>query len=136
MAAGVVAQGVPSFYTPPSLLTPGTPGELIAAEPIDAPEGVSAWRILYHSQLLDGTDTAVSGMVAVPAGSPPTGGFPLLAVAHATTGIARACAPSIDPASSTDLFESFYTTLRPFLNAGYAVAATDYQGLGAPNPPA
>ena len=53
------------------------------------------------------------------------GGRPILSVAHGTTGIADQCAPSHDPAS--DL-----AAQARYVNAGYLVAVTDYEGLGTP----
>ena len=45
------------FYSTPSPLPPGQPGELIRSEEFDEyqlPEGVSAFRILYHSRSSSG----------------------------------------------------------------------------------
>ncbi|MBA5745491.1 alpha/beta hydrolase, partial [Escherichia coli] len=53
-------------------------------------------RILYAST--DGvgghTPIAVSGALFVPRGTPPAGGWPLVAWAHGTFGMADICAPS------------------------------------------
>jgi hypothetical protein len=88
-------------------------------------------RILYTS-----TDVRwrsgripVSGVLHLPAGKAPARGWPLMAWAHGTLGIADVCAPS-------------WTGLRPrdasyinrWLRAGFAVVVTDYQGLGGPGP--
>lgn len=127
---------VPPFYDPPDPLPTGKPGELIRSEPVEAPAGLRAWRILYHSRALDGADTAVSGLVAAPEGAAPAGGFPLLAMAHGTTGVNRTCAPSIAPALVNQQGLSVYGTIKPYVDAGYVVAATDYQGLGASGAPA
>src|ERR1700694_2261937 len=58
-----------SFYSTPSPLPAGRPGELRRSEGFDEyqlPEGVSAFRILYHSRSADGEDVAASGVVLVP----------------------------------------------------------------------
>jgi pimeloyl-ACP methyl ester carboxylesterase len=126
---------VPPFYDPPVPLEPGKPGEIIRTETMDTPDGVNGWRALYHSTDLNDRDIVVSGAFFAPDEPPPAGGFPVLAVAHGTTGIARGCAPSIDPFKSLPGLDSFYDMfVEPFVAAGYAVALTDYQGMGAPGP--
>lgn len=101
------------------------PGTLVAADPIDAPEGARAWRTVYASEGVDGP-TVVTGMVVVPDGDPPPEGWPVVAWAHPTRGLADACAPSLtDGTASIPL-------LPQLLAEGWAVVATDYEGLGSP----
>ncbi len=88
------------------------------------PEGVSAFRILYHSRSASGVDVAASGVVLTPDRPPPPGGWPVIAWAHGFTGIARRCAPSLMRNLNEGPFLSMYVKL------GYAVVATDYTGLG------
>jgi hypothetical protein len=68
--------------------------------------------------------SVVSGAVFVPAGPEPAGGWPVVSWAHGTVGVADACAPSIAGRSARDV-----TYLSAWLQAGYAVVSTDYQGL-------
>ncbi|WP_254431687.1 lipase family protein [Gordonia rubripertincta] len=90
------------------------------------PDGTVAKRLVYRSTSgVDGSATNVSGAVFVPGSTPPAGGWPLIAYAHGTTGITPDCAPSDQPDMFGDL-----TAVRDFLDAGYAVVTTDYQGLG------
>lgn len=117
-----------SFYDTPDTLATTEPGSLLASEPgtgYELPEGVSATRILYHS--LDGTgrDVATSGVILIPPGAPLADGWPVIAWAHGTSGVARACAPSA-------MKDVYYGDegLFPMVRAGYAVVATDYHGLG------
>jgi hypothetical protein len=86
-------------------------------------------RVLYTSTngLDNKTPIAVSGAIYFPKGAPPAGGWPIIAWAHGSTGIADVCAPSWRPRSS---YDSDY--LNAWLAQGYAVVATDYQGLGTP----
>jgi hypothetical protein len=91
----------------------------------------SARRILYtstdvrwHSGLLP-----VSGTLYLPQGTPPAGGWPLLAWAHGTLGVADVCAPSWAMHKPRDA-----AYINRWLKAGFAVVATDYQGLGGPGP--
>jgi len=120
------------FYDPPRPLAAAAPGTLIRAEPFDGydlPQGAHAVRILYHSRALGGGDVAASGVVLLPAGAAPTAGWPVIAWAHGTSGVARTCAPSL-------MRDVEYGTegLMPMVAAGFAVIAPDYAGLGTPGP--
>ena len=120
------------FYDPPRPLTPAPAGALVRSEPFsgyDLPKGASAVRILYHTRALNGADIVASGVVLLPAGKPPIGGWPVIAWAHGTSGVARMCAPSLmkDIAYGDE-------GLMPMVAAGFAVVATDYAGLGTPGP--
>jgi pimeloyl-ACP methyl ester carboxylesterase len=121
------------FYVPPSPLSAGEPGTLIRWAPMPAPPGIRAWRILYHSTDMDGGDVAVSGAVFAPDLAARPDGFPLIAMGHNTTGIARVCAPSLDPFRPlAGAAEAFYAQqVAGFVDGGFVVVATDYQGLGA-----
>jgi len=121
-----------AFYDPPQPLAEARPGTLIRAEPFDGytlPKGAHAVRILYHSRALDGNDVAASGVVLLPAGPAPADGWPVIAWAHGTSGVARQCAPSL----MRDV-EYGAEGLMPMVTAGFAVIATDYAGLGTPGP--
>ncbi len=117
-----------SFYDTPHPLPAGKPGDLIRAEPAEEyelPPEVSAVRILYHSRSAAGEDVAASGVVLIPSGEkPPAGGWPVIAWAHGSSGVARACAPSLMRNVGHGPFLSMYVNLR------YAVVAADYAGLG------
>jgi len=119
-----------SFYEPPAPLPPAPPGTLIRAAPFEGyalPPGAGAVRILYHSRALDGRDVAASGVVLIPAGPVPAAGWPIIAWAHGTAGVARRCAPSL-------MKDMLYGSegLMPMVAAGFAIVATDYAGLGTP----
>jgi alpha-beta hydrolase superfamily lysophospholipase len=119
---------VSAFYQPPSPLPAGKPGDIIRSQPLaGAPAGSQAWLVLYHSQGFNNEDIAVSGMVFAPTGAAPAGGRPVVSWAHPTTGVADQCAPS-----SLSTGPALVAGLAGFLNAGYVVAATDYEGLGTP----
>jgi pimeloyl-ACP methyl ester carboxylesterase len=118
----------PAFYREAPLSPSAKPGTLVRAQPatdFELPPGITATRIVYHTQTASGKDTLASGVVLVPYGHAPKGGWPLIAWSHGTSGVARRCAPSLMNSMFYDwegLFE--YVTL------GYAVVATDYAGLG------
>jgi hypothetical protein len=120
-----------AFYDTPSL-GKTKPGDLLRQAPFRGyavPSGARAVRILYHSLNADGGDVATSGVVLIPAGRPPTGGWPVIAWAHGTSGVARMCAPSLQK----DM-EYGEEGLMPMVRAGFAVVATDYHGLGTEGP--
>jgi len=124
--------GVPAFYGWTEAVS-ARPGTMLRTEPLpdalvleNAAKGV---RILYAStDGLDGrTPIPVSGALFVPKGEAPEGGWPLMAWAHGTVGVADVCAPSFAGRSQRDI-----TYLNHWLAQGYAVVASDYQGLGTP----
>jgi hypothetical protein len=123
-----------SFYLPPEPLPAGVPGDLIRAEPMDAyliPGArlrARAWRVLYRSTGAIGEPTAVSGTVLIPAGRA-RGPRPLVAYAVGTHGIGDAAAPSRLLARGRDWEAGLIAMV---LARGWAVAVTDYQGLGTP----
>ena len=125
-------------YPLPVPLAAAEHGALIRTEPLATaaalPGAARNLLVLYHSLTIDGRDIAVSGSIAIPAGTPPPGGWPVTSWAHGTTGIGPACAPSRDTANGPE-----HTFLGPkqllmddYVRRGYVVVATDYQGLGGP----
>lgn len=93
------------------------------------PGTASASRLLYTSTGHDGLPTVVSGAVFVPEGKAPKHGWPVISWAHGTVGVADVCAPSTNGRSQRDI-----DYLSAWLGAGYAIVATDYEGLGTPGP--
>lgn len=137
-SSGSRAVSTPTDTTPPGTIvapnttvpTParvGAPGELIAAEPFTAADPFRAWRISYHSRGADNRDIAVTGLLVTPRGPAPEGGFPLITWGHPTTGTADACAPSRQGVASLPFPDQI-------VGAGWAVVATDYEGLGTSDP--
>lgn len=115
------------FYDTPEPLPFGQPGELIRSEPFYEyllPYTISAVRIVYHSRSPHEKDVAASGVVLLPRGVAPPGGWPIIAWAHDLTGFARQCAPSLLKTLNEGPLLSMYVGL------GYAVVASDYAGLG------
>jgi dipeptidyl aminopeptidase/acylaminoacyl peptidase len=112
---------------------PDKPGIMLREEPMTRqPEIVAGQsrRILYTSRDVrwNAGIVPVSGTLYFPQGKPPPGGWPLIAWAHGTLGVADACAPSW---TGTPRDASY---LNKWLQQGFAVVATDYQGLGGPGP--
>lgn len=124
-----------AFYKPPKKLLKGTHGKLVwqrNATGAVKPSG-AAWtkRVLYLTKnFRTGKPGPVSGTVSVPKGTAPEGGWPLVTWGHGTTGIADKCAPSKVKKLTTDYIGYQEASINAFLKAGYAVAQTDYEGLG------
>ena len=115
-----------------------TPGTLISA--VSMPDitasslgrNLQAARVVYRSTDGDtGALTEVSGSVFTPRGDAPEGGWPVVSYGHGTTGIDPTCGPSL---SNTLLGQ--LELVSGLVHAGYAVAFTDYQGLGHDGAPA
>jgi hypothetical protein len=128
------------LYAPPDPLPAGAPGDLIWAEEIDqtAVPGARAWRILYLSESRQGEPVAVSGFVLAPDAE--GADRPVVSYAHGTTGSADMCAPSrgLETAEPTgdagSVVDATLAQYAHFVEQGYVVAATDYEGLGVPGP--
>lgn len=127
----------PAFYEPPASI-PATPGTLIRSEPapflldpLDLTSSlVTATRVMYSSTDGQGRPIAVTGTVFVPK-TPYVGAStrPLISYAAGTQGMGDSCAPSRQMES---LIEYEGIGIGRAVGRGYAVAMTDYQGLGTP----
>src|SRR3954467_7968446 len=122
-----------AFYTPAKAV-PSKHGTPVWQRKLTGPAVLKSAKsntlLLYTSTGIHGKSAAVSGDVAIPKGKAPKGGWPVITWAHATVGIADACAPSrIGTQANYDS-----PLLNSWLKAGYAVVRTDYEGLGTPGP--
>ncbi|MFI6169134.1 lipase family protein [Nocardia sp. NPDC051052] len=109
------------------------PGTLLHHERLPAelwPDSAAvSYRIHYRSIGYDGAGRTIGGSVFVPAGDPPSGGWPVVGYAHGTCGLADATAPSRVGLSKQERLH-----VGAWLAAGWVVAATDYEGLATPGP--
>lgn len=127
-----------AFYKPPSPLPKGPRGSLIRARPLDGtmalPGAKTNTLVLYRSTGAKAESVAVSGTVSIPTGTAPKGGWPVIVWAHGTTGLAPECAPSrdTDKGIEHEYISVIRTLLDSFVTSGYAVVASDYEGLGTP----
>ncbi len=134
---------VAPFYESVMKMRPsGKLGQVIKNEQIKTSiKGAQAWKIAYISSDVGEHKTIATALIIAPVGPAPKEGRPILAWAHGTTGSAQNCGPSqiIDP--TRELNEYFlmdgnsWTDFgipngQEFINEGYVVVATDYQGLG------
>ena len=119
------------FYDVPDPLTFGDRGALIRLQPLQDNEVARVYRVLYHSTSVDSSDVAVSGTIWVPAGTPPAGGFPIVAWGPGNNGSGDPCAYS----AQHDVTRIDYALLMfELMDEGYAVAYTDYEGHGTRYP--
>ncbi|MBM3688739.1 MAG: hypothetical protein FJW80_03630 [Actinobacteria bacterium] len=119
-----------------------TPGTLIHHEEISTQlTGAKAWKVRYHSSDVNGRPHEVTGLVIAP--EKVDGDRPVMTWAHGTTGIGDASCPSAQPdpvreiityfePESTQQIDYGVPGLQSFIDEGWVVCATDYQGLGTP----
>ncbi|MFI9631341.1 lipase family protein [Nocardia sp. NPDC051929] len=84
----------------------------------------SARFIEYITEGPTGAPTMATGVLATPDGTPPAGGWPIVAWEHGTSGLGATCGISTNPRYDAPI-------VRRLLDQGYAVVAPDYVGLGA-----
>ncbi len=126
------------FYRPPSPLPAGSPGDIISTRGVplrdllaqDPATDVTSHQVMYRSVDALGNPMAVTGSVIVPkrAWTGP-GTRPLVAYAVGTRGVGDMCPPSYTLTQGAD-YEG--PIIRSLLDQGWAVAVTDYEGLGTP----
>ena len=118
------------------------PGTLITHEEISTKiTGAKAWKVRYHSSDVNGKAHEVTGLVVAPekAGE----NLPVMTWGHGTTGLGDASCPSAQPDPARELITYFQAEstqqidygipgLQKFIDEGWVVCATDYQGLGTP----
>lgn len=142
-ASAFAAPPLAPFYESVMQLTPaGKLGQIIKKEQIPTSlKGAQAWKIAYISSDVGERKTIATALVIAPVGPAPKEGRPILAWAHGTTGSAQNCGPSqvIDPTRALNQYflmdGNSWTDFgipngQEFINEGYVVVATDYQGLG------
>jgi hypothetical protein len=144
LSAAVYAEPpVAPFYESVAKINPnGRLGQIVKQEKINTPiKGAQAWKIAYISSDVLGKKTISTGLLVAPVGSAPKEGRSIMAWSHGTTGAAQNCGPSqiINPA--VPLNEYFLVggnswtdygipRVQEFIDEGYVVVATDYQGQG------
>lgn len=144
-SASIAAEvALPPFYQNLAAISPNQPlGTVVAKEEVaTAIPGARAWRIAYTSSDVLERRTLSSALVIAPIAAAPAGGRPIMAWAHGTTGTAQNCGPSqiLDPAQDLNEYNLVGGTswtdfgvpaATRFIQDGYVLVATDYQGLGA-----
>ncbi|WP_336171970.1 alpha/beta hydrolase [Acinetobacter ursingii] len=82
----------------------------------------------YKMLGINNKEVQATALVFTPKGAAPIGGWPIVAWAHGTTGVADKCAPS-----RYALTPEIQAMINQFLAKGYVVVAPDYEGLGEPS---
>jgi pimeloyl-ACP methyl ester carboxylesterase len=123
-----------SFYTPPSPLPAGKPGDVIRwrpAVPLLNSLNADAWQVMYLSTNALGRPDAVTGTILVPKGKDPAAA-PIVGYAVGTQGPAFKCTASKAMERGT-LYDQ--PAINDSLSSGYAVAVTDYEGYSPTTTP-
>lgn len=125
----------PERLPPPDLVDDG-PGSLIEVTELKDQHyfviaDATGYRVTYRSTSgLDGQPSVVSGVIAIPPGKAPEGGWPILAFGHDVTGVDNECAPSL-----ADDQAGYGPVMSVMLSRGYVVVLPDYAGLGVDGAP-
>jgi pimeloyl-ACP methyl ester carboxylesterase len=97
--------------------------ERVAARGVDG----TLYLLMYVSEDEQGRHIPVVASVRVPRGPVPAGGFPVIAVAHPTSGIAPVCAFSL-------VGDITNPTYNQMLQGGFEIVTSDMQPAGKPLP--
>ncbi|GAB2908210.1 lipase family protein [Nonomuraea fastidiosa] len=135
VSMSLIVLSILSFIAAPARAA--APGDVVSAQPttvyllpgklLEVP--VNAWHLRYTSTSATGTPNVVSGTLLVPKAGYPLGRRPIIGYAVGTHGLGDQCAPSVSMSQGR---EAELALVSLFLLKGYAVAITDYEGLGTP----
>lgn len=116
------------------------PGTLLRKERIPTSiKNAQAWKVRYVTRDVNGLSHECSGLII--ASDSEGKDRPIMTWCHGTTGLGDAACPSApqDPACNLNLYFTAQSThqidfgvpgLQDFIDAGWVVVSTDYQGLG------
>lgn len=117
--------------TVPAAAATTAAGDVVSARRVNAPGFFYArtWIITYQSTSTTGQPITVSGTVIVPLGA--NANTPVIGYAPGTHGLGDQCAPSrhLEAGDETEGL-----LIHQYATRGYAVAVTDYEGVGTPGP--
>ncbi|PJM99172.1 lipase [Streptomyces sp. CB01201] len=111
-----------------------SPGDIVTQSPTEFHPlpgqwtNTRAWHVTYRSTTAKGAPNTVSGTVIVP-NDGRTGPRPVVTYAVGTVGLGDSCAPSANFPYGTAVEA---TLINQVVQRGWAVAVTDYEGLGTP----
>lgn len=127
-----------SRFAPP--FTGGKPGDLLSHKEIGTDiKGARAWKVRYVSKDVNDVVTEATGLIIAPEEKGKD--RKVMTWCHGTTGLGDAACPSEEPnparnlityfdADSTQQHDYGVPGLQGWIDDGYVVCATDYQGLG------
>ncbi|WP_255674271.1 alpha/beta fold hydrolase [Nocardia rosealba] len=108
-----------------------SPGEVLAVTSAVL-RGLDAEIIDYSTRGVGGATQPASGVLYLPDGTAPEGGWPIVAYDHGTTGLGSGCGGQSDPAGApwpeSQVGQNEF--IRHVVSRGFAVVAPDYLGLG------
>jgi pimeloyl-ACP methyl ester carboxylesterase len=114
-----------SYYESPSARDVGQRGEVVSDEPIALRELTSEGHRISYVSTTPADDTVhLTGVLIVPSGPVPEGGRPVAVWGHPTVGVGTPCAPSLEEPFELEGADQL-------LDAGFIIAAPDYDGLGS-----
>lgn len=113
------------------------PRRVLGTRPVPAPVAGAARAFVLRYTTTSVRDRVVpaTGLVLVPKGRRPRGGWPLVVYGHMTTGTADRCAPTSPHVPSGEdrrMARQGDDLARALLAAGVVVIRPDYEGLGVP----
>ncbi|MFC8047789.1 alpha/beta hydrolase family protein [Nocardia sp. NPDC057353] len=128
LALVLAVAAAPTGATPPITVTPLPGGPAVASATL---------LVEYATADESGVPVPASGLVYLPRGAAPAGGWPVVSWGYGTAGVGDHCAASVrlragEPPTQAAAISA--PAIAAMLNQGYAVAATDYAGLGTPGP--
>lgn len=121
----------------PAETRPGTVVRVSPATGLSVVAGSASAEVLrYRMTSVRGTVVEATGLVLLPPGAPPAGGWPFVVYNHVTTGAADLCDPSqVTPDNeAAELMTRGDDIATRLLDAGVAVLRPDYEGIGVPGP--
>lgn len=132
LAVAVSAAAVLATAQAPATAAPAGSVISVTAQP-DGWHGVSGGSVVeYWMSGSDGTPRPASGALLLPEGTPPPGGWPIIAYDHGTSGLGMGCGGMSTPETAPfpRLQDRQDQLLRRLVAQGFAVVAPDYLGLG------
>ncbi len=127
LVAALISANPASAVSPHAAKVPAKPGTLIVAKKVASPAvNGTVYLVKYWSESSPANKPVqVTGVVIVPRGTTPSGGWPVVSWAHGTDGMTGLCAESRDLGQDVPY-------VNTFLGKGWEVTATDYLGEGNP----
>jgi len=133
VAASLLVNAVPAAALGHQAHKPGRhsepPGTLISSQVVSAP-GINGttYEVEYWSKSVPkNKPVKVTGLVVVPEGTSPAGGWPVVGWGHPTDGMTGNCAPSLDPLTDVPF-------MNDLLAQGWEVTSSDYLNENALDP--
>jgi Secretory lipase len=115
-----------------------TPPEVLHREPATGRAALeaagSSTRVVHRSTSVSGEPTQMTGLVHLPRGAVPPGGWPVVTYGHMTTGGGGRAAPSLATEQHPELRRMTQgdALVSNLLRGGVAVLRPDYEGIGGP----